>query len=547
MISHKYIDSYVSKWERGDIIFNEERILLVSYLRERILCQEDYYFDDRLIEDYVRFSEKFYFPLDDWEKFIVPFVFLFSRCTGELVFEQFFITMGRGGGKNGFISTLCHFLISKLHGVRNYDVTIVANSEEQAQRSFMECHNKIDEKPSLARFFDNGKAKIVDKSTKSVFKFATSNAKTKDGGREGCVIYDEIHEMVDDAIVNVFSGGLGKVDYPREFFISTNGFVRDGYYDKLYEKCLSVLKGESDELIFPFICKLDDASEVANFDLWEKANPAFSKPMSKRAVRLFNKRRNQYDGLVENPSGRKSFMTKQMNLPEADLEKDVTSREKLLATQRDGQLDLTGRSCVVGFDYASMRDFASVGMLFVIDSEFVWRQHTFVRKEFLDVFRPKAPISDWASEGLVTIVDGPSIDPRLVVAKMVKWRERYQIELVCGDNFRMDLIKPMLEEEGFAYEFLRNPSGVQAKVAPIIEDGFANERFNFGRDRMMLWFTDNTYVKEDGNGNKRFLKKEPVRRKTDGFHALIAALYKREVIQETNVTEFLSAMTDWEF
>ena len=63
----------------------------------------------------------------------------------------------------------------------------------------------------------------------------------------------------------------------------------------------------------------------------------------------------------------------------------------------------------------------------------------------------------------------------------------------------------------------------------------------------MLWYTDNTFVKEDKDGNKRFLKKEPLRRKTDGFHAFIAALYKREIIQESTVGDFLDVIEDWEF
>ena len=110
----------------------------------------------------------------------------------------------------------------------------------------------------------------------------------------------------------------------------------------------------------------------------------------------------------------------------------------------------------------------------------------------------------------------------------------------------MDLLKPLLEEAGFEYEFLRNPGAIQSKVAPIIEDGFANERFIFEDDNSMIWYTDNTYVKEDKDGNKRFLKKEPVRRKTDGFHALIAALYKRELVQESNIGEFLDMIDGWE-
>ena len=44
----------------------------------------------------------------------------------------------------------------------------------------------------------------------------------------------------------------------------------------------------------------------------------------------------------------------------------------------------------------------------------------------------------------------------------------------------MDLLKPLLEEEGFNYEFLRNPGAIQSYIAPIIEDGFANERFFLG-------------------------------------------------------------------
>ena len=144
-------------------------------------------------------------------------------------------------------------------------------------------------------------------------------------------------------------------------------------------------------------------------------------------------------------------------------------------------------------------------------------------------------------------MDGPSIDPRLLVAKLTEWSEVYNIELVCADGFRMDLLKPLLEEAGFEHEFLRNPGAIQSKVAPFIEDGFANERFVFEDDHSMLWYTDNTYVKEDKDGNKRFLKKEPVRRKTDGFHAFIAALYKRELVQETNVGEFLDVIGNWEF
>lgn len=52
--------------------------------------------------------------------------------------------LGRGGGKNGLISVVTHFLISELHGIPEYNISIVANSEEQAKTSFEEVYNAID-------------------------------------------------------------------------------------------------------------------------------------------------------------------------------------------------------------------------------------------------------------------------------------------------------------------------------------------------------------------------------------------------------------------
>lgn len=84
-------------------------------------------------------------------------------------------------------------------------------------------------------------------------------------------------------------------------------------------------------------------------------------------------------------------------------------------------------------------------------------------------------------------------------------------------------------------------------MAPIIEDGFANERFVFGEDPMMRWYTNNTCVKEDARGNRTFLKKDPVRRKTDGFHAFLAALYKRDLINEYDIGAELDFLGSLDF
>ncbi|MDN6625848.1 MAG: terminase large subunit [Pisciglobus halotolerans] len=541
MISNKHVDEYINLWKKGKVIFNKERELLVQYLRDKVLSRNDIYFDDEQIENYIAFSNKNFFELDTWEKFIAPFVFLYFKEDNEVFFDRFFITLGRGGGKNGFITTLCAYFISPLHNIRNYDTVVVANSEDQAKVSFNELYDIVDTKEALKNHFINGKAQIVGKLTNSVFKYATSNARTKDGGRQGCVIYDEIHEMENDAIVNVFSGGLGKAENSREFFISTNGYVRDGYYDKMFKLATAVLEGNSEERIFPFICKLDSHDEVDNSHMWEKANPALSKPLTKRSKRLKRKMTSQYLSLAENPSGRQDFMTKRMNVPEEDLEKSVATYEEIKATNRPFPV-LEGKQCIGGLDYASIRDFAAVGILFKDGEEYIWKTHSFARKQYLDRAKLKPPIYEWEEKGLLTIVDEPSIDPRHIVDWFVEMKETYDLKKVVADNFRMDLLRPLFAEAGIEIEIVRNPRSAHALLAPRIEDGFANRKFIFGDNPLMNWYTNNVLVNVKKDGNKEFLKKDEHRRKTDGFQAFIHALWRADDIQETDIGGFLDMM-----
>ncbi|MGM0337703.1 terminase large subunit domain-containing protein [Enterococcus sp. AZ007] len=531
MIHHPFFfDEYIDLYERGIIPFNKERIQLTKYLKEQVLIRDDIYFDDEMIRKFVKFSEKNFFPLAKYQKFITPFIFCYRKEDDEVFFDEILNSIARGGGKNGFMSARDSFFISPLHGVRNYDVTITANSEKQGKVSFKEVYEMV-QRQRLEQQFYLTKMAISNRVTNSIFSYRTNNPKTMDSARDGCLEFDEIHQFESSDPVDIQRSGLGKIENPRTFYNGTNGHVREGFYDRILERSQKIFRGESpNDRLFPFICKLDSIDEMDKPELWSKANPMFEEdsPYSKR---LYSTVMKEYLKLEEEPSGRREFVVKRMNFTEGDTEKDVATHDQLLGTNQEIEIP-PGAHCVAGFDYASIRDFASVGLLFKVNEKFVWKQHSFARKHFLDSFKLKAPIEEWEDKGLISIVDEPSIDPQHLIDWLNEMRQVYDIGLVCADGFRMDLLKPLLEKEGFEYEFLRNPRGVQAKVAPIIEDGFANERFIFGDDPSMRWYTNNSYIKEDSLGNRTFLKKEPVRRKTDGFHAFIAALYKREEIQD---------------
>jgi len=555
------VDEYIQLYESGQIKLNNERIMLIDYLREHVLSRDDLFFDDDMIEKCIRFGEKWYFPLQPFQKFLIAFVFLFFKKNGRVFYRKHLWMLGRGGGKNGLISVVTHFLIGPHHGIREYNVSIVANSEEQAKTSFDETYNVIGRNSILKSMFYRTKEKITSNKTDSILKFRTSNGETKDGLRDGAVVFDEIHQFESNKDVRVHISGLGKKKNPREFYIGTDGYVRDGFLDKQKEKALKVLSGEArPNALFPFICKLDDEKEVDDIDSWEKANPMLCHPRSEYAQGLFDTIFEEYEDLEDDPTNREEFMTKRMNCPVTDLERSVAKWEEILATNRE-MPDLHGREAIGAIDFASIRDFAACGLLFRENGDYVWKTHSYARKEFVDKYysyskkqdaemagkRKFAPIREWEEQGLLSVVEGETIDPNLVVSWFVEMRNYYDIKKVIGDNFRMEVLKPLFEAEGFEVEIIRNPRAIHSLLAPRIELAFANRQIIFGDNPLMRWYTNNVLVVIKKDGNKEYQKKEPIRRKTDGFQAFVHAIYRADEVAETDIGSSLDALNALNF
>jgi phage terminase large subunit-like protein len=265
--------------------------------------------------------------------------------------------------------------------------------------------------------FARTKEKITSKVMNAILKFRTSNGETKDGLRDGAVVFDEIHQFESNKDVRVHISGLGKKPNPREFYIGTDGYVRDGFLDNMKALAIKVLKGEArSNALFPFICKLDNEEEVNDQDNWEMANPMLSQPQSSYAQSLFDTIMEEFEALEDDPSNREEFMTKRMNLPVTDLERSVAKWEEILATDQP-MPNLLNRECIGCVDFACIRDFAACGLVFKFEGKYPFITHSFARKEFVDKYysyskkhdsemagkRKFAPIRDYNEDVLATL------------------------------------------------------------------------------------------------------------------------------------------------
>ncbi|MDU3861759.1 MAG: terminase TerL endonuclease subunit [Enterococcus faecalis] len=559
MIKQKHVDYYIQQYKKGEIKLNKERIELIEYLERDILSRDDIYFNDKMIDDCINYGEKWFFELQPFQKFLIAFVFLYFKKNNRNFYRKFLWMFGRGGGKNGLLSVVLNFLQTELHGILDYNISIVANSEDQAKTSFEEIYNTIKRNKTLQKAFEYGKTVITSKKTGSYIRFRTSNGDTKDGLRDGAVAFDEIHQYPSNKDVKVHISGLGKKPNPREFYVGTDGYVREGFLDSLKEKAKRVLNGSSrPNAIFPFICKLDSEDQVTESENWELANPMFHQPLSEYAESLLETIFEEYEDLEDDPSNREEFMTKRMNLPVTDLERSVASYEEIMDTNRPLP-NLEGRQAIGCLDFASLRDFAACGLLFKDRDDYVFKTHSFVRKQFADIYygysrkaseqtkERFAPIKEWENRGLLSVVDGATIEPQTVVDWFVEQRYKYGVTKIVADNFRMDVLRPLLIAAGFEVVVIKNPRAVDSLLAPRIETAFANRHIIFGENPLMRWYTNNVLVKTNNDGNKTYLKKEEVRRKTDGFKAFVCGMYLADELTDYNFEDAFDILEELDF
>ncbi len=548
MIYCKEINDYLEYYNKCSNVFNNERKLLIENIVKPTLARDDIFFDKETYYKCIRFVERWYYPLFPYQKFVYAFVFMYKNDVP--VFRTFIILEGRGNGKDGFIVPLLHFLTTQYYGVENYNIDIVATSEDQANDTYDVAYNVLDNNKDLMRkYFYWNKEYFVNRITKARFRFNTSNAATKDGKKSGAILFNEYHAYLTDKNIKVYQGGLGKVKHGRIFIITSNGDVRGGPLDELLEICQQVLKtGENELRYFPFLCKMDNLEEVDNPNLWEKANPSLPfLPELQDAIMI------DWVEQKSRPSKRSEFLSKRMNLPAERDDLIITSWSNILkASYKDVEnkiprdyIPKKNQSAIIGIDFASLRDFASVGILTKNGEELCWRQKTVIcssNKFYKDI---KFPFHNVGQEGFedFIIVDTPSIDESIIVNWALEYFNNYDIKKIILDNYRYQLIKKTFESSGISVEtkdnknglirMIRYPASIASIVAPKLEVLFENNNLNIGDSAIMRWSINNTCLKTKKDGNMYFEKVEPKLRKNDPFMAMICALSGEELLDET--------------
>lgn len=544
---HEYIDSYIEAVRTEEIKTSKE-IKLAMDLIELKLNNDDVFIDSEKIYDARRIIENhFNITLIPWQLLILALIHCYYKSLDMVVFDEFLILMGRGNGKNGFISPIIWYLTTPNHGIESYNVDIVANNEDQAKTSFNDVFTMLENNwNKMKKGFSKTKEQIICKATNSYIKYNTSNANTKDGKRSACLVFDEIHEYENYDTINVFTSGFGKRKHSRVFKITTNGYVRGGVLDQELDLANDILlnKDGMGEILstLPLIYKLDSEEEASKEENWEKANPSYNYfPVLRQEIQK------HWINTKYKPGTLIEFFTKRMNLPKQDTFAVVAEWEDIKAATREEIPfeELQGKTCVGAIDYASIRDFASVGLLFKHNGKRYWYEHTFVNRKGLEIpgREIKFPIMDMVEEGLITIIEDASIRPDTISNWFLEHMPYFNIINIAADSHRAVYLEQEFEDKGLPLEIVRSGPITHSKLSPLVDSIFAEQTIIWGNNRTMNWYTNNTFKDFDKKGNVSYKKIEPKTRKTDGFFALIHALSLDDQVPEESEVFFFDIYT----
>ncbi|MDO4285240.1 MAG: terminase large subunit [Eubacteriales bacterium] len=533
-----HIQEWIDIVEKETYRTCEEQKLLVQHVK-KCFETENIYTDDEQLERYLGIVK--YFPFETvfpWQKFVIGLHdCTYWKDTGMPRWPDLFCQLGRGAGKDGTIAWESACLMSQYNGIKEYDIDICANNEDQAMRPVQDVINAFEQPQhikKMKRFFYWTKEKVQSLKTKSVMRGRTNSPKGKDGLRSGICIFNEIHQYEDYKNINVFTTGLGKKKHPRRSYYTTDGDVREGPLDDLKAAGEEILHGEqADNGLLPFICKLDSKEEVHDEANWPKANPSLP-----YLPNLLMEIRKEYRDWAQHPERLPAFLSKRMNIPVSAEETAVTDYKNVKATNVPIALNLHSWSCTIGIDYSKITDFASVNAHFKDGDIRYDENQSWLCLQSKDIPRMKIPWREWGEQGLIHLVDDVEIHPKYLTDYIRDLKRQYDVKVVALDDFRYTLLSDALREIGFDYKAYKNvklvrPSDIM-QVVPVIDRCFVNHWFRWGDNPVLRWAVNNTKLvrfnrkagsAEDADlGNFVYAKIEAKSRKTDPFMALVASM-----------------------
>lgn len=286
--------------------------------------------------------------------------------------------------------------------------------------------------------------------------------------------------------------------------ISSEGTVRNGSGDTIKMELMSILKGEYQAphtSIWWY--KLDSIDEVADPDMWLKANPNLGKTVTYETYQDAVERAEQA------PATRNDILAKRFGIPMEGYTYYFTYEETLPHRRRDyWQLP-----CSLGADLSQGDDFCSFVFLFPLSSGAFGIK---TRNYITELTMSKLPSAmrfkyeEFMKEGSLIVMPGNILDMMEVYEDLDTYISEVGYDVRCFgfDPYNAREFVERWERENGPFGIEKVIQGSKTESVPLGElKKLSEERMLLFDEDLMTFTMGNCIVMEDTNGNRKLLKK----------------------------------------
>ncbi len=409
------------------------------------------------------------------------------------------------------------------------EIYCTANKKDQANIIYTECANMRLQSNALAAVSKKRQSDIYLPLSMSFIKALASDTSTMDGLNTHFFSMDEWHEQRNSKLFDVMIQSQSARDQPLAWLISTNGFVREAFFDDKYDAASNVAlwnPGFEDYTMLPLIYELNDRDTWMDPAHWAEANPGLGKIKKIKTLAEFVAKAKREPGFLP------TVLTKDFNIKE-NLADSWLSFEALLNETVVPIEYLANSYAVGGCDLSSTTDLTCATLLIRKpgDNRFFVLQKYFLPKARVDAVdindKREAPYRKWADQGWLSVSNGATVDFHAVTEWFVQMIKQYNIRpLWIGyDAALSGYWREEMDSYGFDMEKIRQ--GPFTWTYPFKEMGgmFQEHRIVYQNNPMLRWCLQNTAKKstnKDGIESVQPVKINSYRR-IDGTVSLLNA------------------------
>lgn len=285
---------------------------------------------------------------------------------------------------------------------------------------------------------------------------------------------------------------------------SSEGTVRNAAGDTIKMELMSILKGE---YIAPNVSiwyyKLDDIKEVAQPEMWLKANPNLGRTVTYETYQRDVERAEKV------PAARNDILAKRFNLPMEGYTYFFTYEETLPHRRRD----FWSMPCALGADLSQGDDFCAFTFLFPLKNGGFGVK---VRSYISSITLNKLPVAmrikynDFLNEGSLIVLDCTVLDMMQVYDDLDQYiiETGYDVRCFGFDPYNAKEFVERWERENGPFGIEKVIQGSKTESVPLGElKTYAEERMLIFDQELMTFTMGNCITLEDTNGNRKLLKK----------------------------------------